>query len=387
MKVKIVMLMILGFMLMCSVGSAVTITDGLVAEYDFQEGVDSAILYDISGNGHNGTINGNPVWTSDGLVFDGTGDYVNIGDLGNLSDGFTIVTVAKTDLNNYQALISRVSSTANVEGKAGFYIGKYNSLNMWGTIIYHNTAPNYYTNAQAQAAMSGYTLISARYNSENNKLETITEDSTTNFDDRYQKILPAKMIDHTGNYHIGKLSYSTTGYSLNGTISYMVVYNRALSDTELSTIQHELRTETESRGIELPHKATPYVALTLDDGGTTDYDNAIRIANKYNIPITMYVVPQKVGKNGFMTWTQINNLRDRGHGIEDHTLNHDHLKDFTEEQLRANLDAVDAGFISGGLPIPEHISYPFGNITHLYNRLYQNIEKQVDVLMYLLQRV
>lgn len=57
------------------------VTDGLVAAYDFQQGDTPTTLYDISGNGHHGAITG-ATWTAEGLQFDGTNDYVDVGDPG-----------------------------------------------------------------------------------------------------------------------------------------------------------------------------------------------------------------------------------------------------------------------------------------------------------------
>jgi len=66
------------------------ITDGLVAEWHFDEGSGN-ILTDTSGNGNNGTIYG-ATWTTDGkfgsaLQFDGVNDYVEVLDSPELSGG------------------------------------------------------------------------------------------------------------------------------------------------------------------------------------------------------------------------------------------------------------------------------------------------------------
>ena len=77
---KIRNILFIAIMLMAISGTASAdelITDGLVAAYDCQEGTNPSVLYDISGNGHNGTIFGTPNWTAEGIEFDGIDDYVS----------------------------------------------------------------------------------------------------------------------------------------------------------------------------------------------------------------------------------------------------------------------------------------------------------------------
>ena len=51
-----------------TVPTSLPVTDGLVAAWDFQQREGSATLYDISGNGHHGTITGGTLWTKEGLL-------------------------------------------------------------------------------------------------------------------------------------------------------------------------------------------------------------------------------------------------------------------------------------------------------------------------------
>ena len=72
---------LLGIYLMLSlVGS---VSADLVAHWAFDEG-EGTIAYDSSGNGHDGTLNGDPQWVvgyyNGALEFDGNGDYVEVPD-------------------------------------------------------------------------------------------------------------------------------------------------------------------------------------------------------------------------------------------------------------------------------------------------------------------
>jgi PKD repeat protein len=72
------------------------LTDGLVGYWNFDEGSGN-ILHDSSGNGNDGTVHGNPVWTTgkfgNAINFDGIDDWVDCGNDASLSP-LTAITLA-----------------------------------------------------------------------------------------------------------------------------------------------------------------------------------------------------------------------------------------------------------------------------------------------------
>lgn len=65
---------------------------GVEAWYDFSDGPTSAILTDKSHQGRHGTLVGGPVWTGDGLRFDGVNDVVNCAaPVSTIDGGLTVV--------------------------------------------------------------------------------------------------------------------------------------------------------------------------------------------------------------------------------------------------------------------------------------------------------
>jgi len=52
-----------------------------IAHYTFEEGDDSSVLYDKSGNDNTGDLQGDPQWTDGSLTFDGSGDHITVDDL------------------------------------------------------------------------------------------------------------------------------------------------------------------------------------------------------------------------------------------------------------------------------------------------------------------
>ena len=85
------------FVLALWLTASIAVAD-LVAHYPFDEGSGSTAI-DISGNGHDGTLNGDPQWTAGHLAgaldFDGTDDYVEITRV--VQDDFTLMAWIKTD--------------------------------------------------------------------------------------------------------------------------------------------------------------------------------------------------------------------------------------------------------------------------------------------------
>ena len=54
------------------------------------------------------------------------------------------------------------------------------------------------------------------------------------------------------------------------------------------------------------------IAVTFDDGFQNNYQYAYPVLKKYNIPATMFVVINWVGKPGFMNWEEIKDMSDSG---------------------------------------------------------------------------
>jgi len=100
----------------------------LVGHWKFDEG-SGTIAYDSSGNGNDGTLQGDPQWVagmigSGALSFDGTDGYVEIGDDASLSltDALTItVWVKVSDLDTYYFLVCKQPSGTARDGFPGNY--------------------------------------------------------------------------------------------------------------------------------------------------------------------------------------------------------------------------------------------------------------------------
>ncbi|HOB44264.1 MAG TPA: polysaccharide deacetylase family protein, partial [Bacillota bacterium] len=167
------------------------------------------------------------------------------------------------------------------------------------------------------------------------------------------------MLDHTGDYYIGRAAH-TSAFYFKGTIGYIAVYNRKLTDAETLSVQTAIHNEIAARGIPITRNVRPMIVITIDDNFETDYTNAYRLASARGIPLTLYIITTNVGKPGFLTWNQIHKLRAAGFGVECHHHSQTPITTQSEAELRASMEAVDAAFIAAGLPIPEHYAFPGG---------------------------
>ncbi|HHV14018.1 MAG TPA: polysaccharide deacetylase family protein, partial [Clostridiales bacterium] len=335
------------------------ITDGLVAAYDFQPGPSQSILYDLSGNKHHGTISGGTTWVEEGLQFDGVSGSVNLGDLGSLGEGYTILAAVKLNADTDQTIINRVGSTTPSTDSGGFDLWKTTGANAWTLWQFDGVGPGYAKATYDEARINEWQVLCARCDGSalslghNGRSASLTKSPAS----------VATIKEHTGDYYIGRYAHLPIRY-VNGTIAYIAVYNRALSASDVETVYNAIYDTITPRGIEITshNLIDPMVVIAFDDGYTSDYTNAYRLGAPRNIPTTSYINTGGVGHTGRLTWDQIREMRAAGYGIECHTHDHINLAESTEEVIRSDLQAVNAAFVGAGLATPEHIAYPGGAI-------------------------
>ena len=77
--------------------------------------------------------------------------------------------------------------------------------------------------------------------------------------------------------------------------------------------------------------------LTFDDGGEDIYTNAYPILQKENIPFTMFIITDSVGKEGCANWEQLKEMQDSGLAlIASHSTNHTEFDKLTVEETLQN---------------------------------------------------
>lgn len=127
----------------------------------------------------------------------------------------------------------------------------------------------------------------------------------------------------------------------------------------------------------MPPKA---VALTFDDGFRTVYESAFPILRQYDVPATVFIVSDFIGKtnrweiDGFpirslMTWEQLREMTAHGVEIGGHCCTHPHL-------TKIGRDRAIAEIVGCKMIIQEklgkkvhHFSYPFGDMSEAVKTL------------------
>jgi peptidoglycan/xylan/chitin deacetylase (PgdA/CDA1 family) len=75
------------------------------------------------------------------------------------------------------------------------------------------------------------------------------------------------------------------------------------------------------------------VVLTFDDGRKDNYLYAFPILKKYNLPITLFIIVDEVGRFDRVTWEEIQQMRDSGLvTIGSHSLSHPYMIDIKDEK-------------------------------------------------------
>src|SRR3990167_4829126 len=109
---------------------------------------------------------------------------------------------------------------------------------------------------------------------------------------------------------------------------------RFLSEHKYNVIPLEELADLIRSGQKIPPKTA---AITFDDGYLDNYTRAYPILKKYNLPATIFVVINRLGKkmgnDEYMSWVQVRELSDSGLvTIASHSMNHPNLSEIESEQ-------------------------------------------------------
>jgi len=106
------------------------------------------------------------------------------------------------------------------------------------------------------------------------------------------------------------------------------------------------------------------VAMTFDDAVSNHATLAAPLLKKYHFNATFFVCEFPpdfaTNKQQYMTWEQIKQLSDDGFEIGNHTLHHIGVINTPEDQLVAELRALDDRFQQYGIPQSVSFAYPGG---------------------------
>ena len=108
-----------------------------------------------------------------------------------------------------------------------------------------------------------------------------------------------------------------------------------------------------------------YLLLTIDDAFESFYLNAWPILKDKKIPFLLFVSTREIGKHGYMTWKQINEIEKSGLAtIGNHSHSHDYLVDWNNKKIKNDLNTAIKTFEKEIGYSPKVFSYPFGEYSN-----------------------
>jgi peptidoglycan/xylan/chitin deacetylase (PgdA/CDA1 family) len=103
------------------------------------------------------------------------------------------------------------------------------------------------------------------------------------------------------------------------------------------------------------------ILITIDDGFQSFYDEAWPYLKENNIPFILFISTEPVGRNGYMSWSQIKEIESSDLGtIGHHSHTHKYLIDMTNENFIKDIETASKIFEEKLGYVPPIFSYPFG---------------------------
>lgn len=103
------------------------------------------------------------------------------------------------------------------------------------------------------------------------------------------------------------------------------------------------------------------VAITFDDGYVDNYINAFPALQKRNLSATFFVIANRIGSSGFMTWDQLREMQQHGMSIQSHTMNHQPLATLADDAIHTELRDSRAELAKQLHHPVDYISFPHGS--------------------------
>ncbi len=103
------------------------------------------------------------------------------------------------------------------------------------------------------------------------------------------------------------------------------------------------------------------ILITIDDAFLSFYNEAWPFLKKNEIPFILFVSTQPVGKNGYMSWSEIKEIEKYDFvTIGHHSHTHEYLIDKSNEEFVEDIELASKIFLKELGYVPTLFSYPFG---------------------------
>ncbi|HXF44180.1 MAG TPA: LamG domain-containing protein [Candidatus Paceibacterota bacterium] len=231
---------VVGDIILTSRGAITTRKDsGLIGYWHLDENT-ATTTYDSSGFANIGTVNNGAVWETSSncragncLSFDGSNDYVRIPDSSSLNvtgNAFTVTAwVYRTAAANWQRIVGKYFWTGV---HTGSWLLFFNDANQ--TLCQFNTGSWSSAQSTATVSLNQWTFVACVYNGSN--LVNYVNNASTSVSKTGNII--------SSNYPVA-FAVTTDGTNIQngftGRIDEVRIYNRALSDSEISNLYNDLK--------------------------------------------------------------------------------------------------------------------------------------------------
>jgi large repetitive protein len=204
-------------------------TQGLIGYWNFDEG-SGTVAHDTSGSGYNGTVNG-AAWTTGqingALSFNGGTAYVVTPNIG-LGSSFSVSAWVNPAVTN-QIGYARILET---QYNSGLYLGVNSSGTKYKFIVNSGAGSTSGCGlplgcAEGGTVTAGWRLVTATYDG---TTATLYVDGTVVATDTFTAPSARNLPFYMGRYYAG-------GYGWNGSVDDVRLYNRALTATEVASIE------------------------------------------------------------------------------------------------------------------------------------------------------
>ncbi len=285
----------------------------LVGWWTFDEGSGN-VAHDFSGNGNDGSFNGDPQWV-DGwlggaLEFDGSGDFLNCGNDGSLAFG-DAVTMAVWIRVNAVGVDHKIGGNQD-DANGGYKMSMYsnNKVEFEIRTAGNSAVLNRDTAGGTEFQVGTWYHVAGVYSLANGYIRTYVNGEL----DREMATTQVLGVS-PGTLYIGCEPYNTGGNNFNGAMDDLQLYNRALSAEEIQAIMEGLSVAPVAVGPRPADKATDvprrvtlswlpgefaaahdvYLGTVLEDVQNADRSNPLDVlvreaqdANSYDAGVLAY---------------------------------------------------------------------------------------------------
>lgn len=103
------------------------------------------------------------------------------------------------------------------------------------------------------------------------------------------------------------------------------------------------------------------VVVTLDDGYADQHTHALPIAKKYNIKLNLLIASGLLNNSGYMNWDQVNEIKNSGGYIIDHTWSHYSLPAGSIDKIKYEVETGRSQIESYTGQKVDLFGYPYGS--------------------------